>query len=139
MFPRIQGLGQVLSILSRVKPQDISDVLSAVHTISDESKELKDRVLAGLVVADIATNYTETTADDFAVDFLRDLAKTEALWTVVGLVQDLMDGVDPKTLEARQVGDLAYTGRGGEAKAVPWALIVQVALMVFELLKSRSK
>lgn len=138
MFPRVQGLGQVLAILSKIKPEDISAVLLAVQTIGDQSKELKDRVLAGLTLADIVTDYTETTADDMAVDFLKDAAKTEALWTLVGLVQDLLDGADPKTLEDRQVGELIYTGRGGEAKAVPWVVIVQVALMIFEFLQSRK-
>lgn len=138
MFPRIQGLSQVMAILSKIKPSDISGFLEAVAVIGDQEKDLKDRVLAGLKLADIVTDYTETEADDMAVDFLKDAAQTEALWALVALVQDLLDGADPKTLEARQEGALIYTGRGGEAKTVPWLVIVQVALMIFEFLQSRK-
>lgn len=139
MFPKIQGLGQILGLLAKIKPEDLTGAIAAFKTVGNSEADLRDRVLAGLVLADIGTNYTETDSDDKVVDFLKDVAETDAIWSIVALVQDLLDGADPKTLEARQEGELIYTGRGGDAKAVPWALIVQVAYMIYEILKDRNK
>lgn len=139
MFPRIQGLGQILGLLAKIKPEDLAGAIAAFKTIGDPDADLRDRVLAGLVLADIVTDYTETEADDKAVDFLKEVSETEAVWAIVALVQDLLDGEDPAKLQARESGDVGYKGRGGESKTVPWALIVQVALMIFELLKDRNK
>lgn len=139
IFSRIQGLRDLLAILSQVRIEDITKVIGLVGVIQDERALIKDRVLAVIEAADLLVDYTETQTDDLLVDFVKNLAKDEAIWQVVALVQDLLDGgaVPVGALE----GEGLVVGAVGsdQPKQIPWPLVIQLAQVIATIIMGLKK
>lgn len=140
IFARIQGLRDLLAILSQVRIEDITKVIGLIGVIQDEKALIKDRVLAVIEAADLLVDYTETKTDDLLVDFVKNLAKDEAIWQVVALVQDLLDGgaVPVGALE----GDGLVVGAVGSdqpKQMIPWPLVIQLAQVIATIIMGLKK
>jgi len=140
VFERMRGLRDVLALLSSVRIEDITKLIGLVHLIQDEKALLKDRVLAVIEAADILVNYTETQSDDLLVDFVKNLAKDQAIWQVVAMVQDLLDGgaVPVGSME----GDGLVVGASGSGQpkgSIPWPLVIQLAQIIATLIQGLKK
>lgn len=134
---RVSGLRDVLGFLVKIKPGDIAKAMGLVGKIQDDSSELRDRVVAVIDLADLLVDYTETSADDQMVDFVRGLAAEDAMWQLVAIVQDLLDG-GAVPVGAMEGAGLLY-GEGPEKKAIPWPLVIQLAQLIVMFLQSKKK
>lgn len=136
LLQRVSGLRDVLTFLAQFKMQDITKAVALIGKIQDESAALRDRVVAVIDLADLLVDYTATTADDQVVDFVRSLAAEDALWKLVAIVQDLLDGgaVPVGAME----GDGLLYGEGPEKKSIPWPLVIQLAQLIVMFLRSRK-
>lgn len=137
---RVSGLRDVFGFLLKIKPSDITKAMALVGKIQDESSDLRDRVVAVIDLADLLTDYTETTADDQVVDFVKSLAAEDALWKLVAIVQDLLDG-GAVPVGAMEGPGLVYgqPDEGQEAKSIPWPLVIQLAQLIVLFLQNRKK
>jgi hypothetical protein len=140
IFSRIQGLRDLLALLSKVQIEDITRLIGLVGVIQDERALIKDRVLAVIEAADVLVDYTETQTDDLLVEFVKGLAKDDAIWQVVALVQDLLDGgaVPVGALE----GEGLVVGASGPDKPkqmIPWPLVIQLAQVIATLIMGLKK
>lgn len=140
IFSRIQGLRDLLAILSQVRIEDITKVIGLVGVIQDEKALIKDRVLAVIEAADLLVDYTETKTDDLLVDFVKNLAKDEAIWQVVALVQDLLDGgaVPVGALEGEGLV-VGAVGSDQPKQVVPWPLVIQLAQVIATIIMGLKK
>lgn len=134
---RVGNLRDVLGFLMKIKPSDITQAVSLIGKIQDESSELRDRVVAVIDLADVLVDYTETPADDQVVDFVKSLTAEDALWKLVAIIQDLLDG-GAVPVGAMEGEGLLY-GEGPDKKTIPWPLVIQLAQMVVMFLQSRKK
>lgn len=140
IFSRIQGLRDLLAILSQVRIEDITKVIGLVGVIQDERALIKDRVLAVIEAADLLVDYTETQTDDLLVDFVKNLAKDEAIWQVVALVQDLLDGgaVPVGALEGEGLV-VGAVGSDQPKQMIPWPLVIQLAQVIATIIMGLKK
>lgn len=133
---RIGNMRDVLGFLMKIKPSDISQAISLIGKIQDESSELRDRVVAVVDLADLLVDYTETPADDQVVDFVKTLTAEDALWKLVAIVQDLLDG-GAVPVGAMEGEGLLY-GEGPDKKAIPWPLVIQLAQLIVMFLNRKK-
>lgn len=140
IFARIQGLRDLLAILSQVRIEDITKVIGLIGVIQDEKALIKDRVLAVIEAADLLVDYTETKTDDLLVDFVQNLAKDEAIWQVVALVQDLLDGgaVPVGALEGEGLV-VGAVGSDQPKQMIPWPLVIQLAQVIATIIMGLKK
>ena len=92
LLQRISGMRDILAFLAKIKASDISRSMVLVAKVQDDGLELRDRVVAAIDLADLLTDYTESTADDQIVDFVKSIVNEDAIWKLVAIVQDLLDG-----------------------------------------------
>lgn len=140
LLQRISGLRDIIAFVSRIKASDITKVMALVGKIQDESADLRSRVVAVIDLADVLVDYTETEADDQIVDFVKSIANEDALWKLVAIVQDLLDG-GAVPIGAMEGEGLVYcqASEGQPAKAVPWPLVIQLAQLIVVFLRSRKQ
>lgn len=140
IFARIQGLRDLLAILSQVRIEDITKVIGLISVIQDEKALIKDRVLAVIEAADLLVDYTETQTDDLLVDFVKNLAKDEAIWQIVALVQDLLDGgsVPVGALEGEGLV-VGAVGSDQPKQMIPWPLVIQLAQVIATIIMGLKK
>lgn len=135
ILERMKGLGDVLSILSTVKLEDITSLIQLVGIIGDDERELRVRVLAVIDAGSVLVKYTETEADDQLVAFLKNIAVEDGLWQLVAIVQDLLDG-SPAPVGAMQGEGLALSKGSG---SIPWPLVIQLAQVIVMVIQSLKK
>jgi len=137
---RMSGLKDVIAFMMRIKPSDITKAMALLGKIQDESADLRVRVVAVIDLADLLVDYTDTPADDQVVDFVKSLAAEDALWKLVAIVQDLLDG-GAVPVGAMEGPGLVYgqPEEGQEAKAIPWPLVIQLAQLIVMFLQNRKK
>lgn len=140
LLQRISGLRDIIAFVSRIKASDVTKVMALVGKIQDESLDLRGRVVACIDLADLLTDYTESTADDQIVDFVKSIADEDALWKLVAIVQDLLDG-GAVPVGAMEGEGLIYcqASEGEPAKAIPWPLVLQLAQLIVVFLRSRKQ
>ena len=140
LLQRISGLRDIIAFVSRIKASDVTKVMALVGKIQDESASLRDRVVACIDLADLLTDYTESTADDQIVDFVKSIADEDALWKLVAIVQDLLDG-GAVPVGAMEGEGLIYcqASEGQPAKAIPWPLVIQLAQLIVMFLRSKKQ
>jgi hypothetical protein len=140
IFQRIQGMREILSVLSQVKFDDITKAVGLINVIQDEHAPIRSRVLAVIDVADILCDYTETPSDDLLVGFVRNLANEEGTWRLVALVQDLLDGnaVPVGAIEGQGL-EVGAIGPNGEKGAIPWPLVIQLAQIIVSVIQGLKK
>lgn len=140
LLQRISGMRDILAFFSRIKSGDIARFMALLSKVQDDGLELRDRVVACIDLADLLTDYTESTADDQIVDFVKRLSNEDAIWKLVAIVQDLLDGgaVPAGAMEGE---GLIYcqASEGQPAKAIPWPLVLQVAQIIVMFLRSRKQ
>ena len=138
LLQRISGMRDIISFFSRIKSGDISRFMALIAKAQDESLDLRARVVAVVDLADLLTDYTESTTDDQIVDFVKSLTGEEAIWKLVSIVQDLMDGgaVPVGAMEGEGL-IYAQASEGQPAKMIPWPLVIQLAQLVVMFLKSK--
>ncbi len=132
---RMKGMGDLLSILSAVKLEDVTKLIQLVRTIGDDGAELRVRVLAVIDAGSVLVEYTETQADDKLLEFVQNIAQEDGLWQLVAIVQDLLDG-SPAPLAAMQGEGLALSKGSG---SVPWPLVIQLAQVIVMVIQSLKK
>ena len=132
-------MGDFFGLLLKIKPGDVMAIAAGVQVLADDHADLKERVLAGIAVAGILVDYTETEADDEFVEFVRDLSETDGVWAIVDAVRELLGG--------KKVGELTIVedhphgvtvgadSETGETKMVPLGVLVQVAVFVVQMIK----
>jgi hypothetical protein len=131
----MKGMGDLLSILSAVKLEDVTKLIQLVRTIGDDGAELRVRVLAVIDAGSVLVEYTETQADDKLLEFVQNIAQEDGLWQLVAIVQDLLDG-SPAPLAAMQGEGLALSKGSG---SVPWPLVIQLAQVIVMVIQSLKK
>lgn len=138
LLQRISGMRDIISFFSRIKSGDISRFMALIAKAQDESLDLRARVVAVVDLADLLTDYTESTTDDQIVDFVKSLTGEDAIWKLVSIVQDLMDGgvVSVGAMEGEGL-IYAQASEGQPAKMIPWHLVIQLAQLVVMFLKSK--
>jgi hypothetical protein len=132
---RMKGMGDLLSILSAVKIEDVTKLIQLVRTIGDDGAELRVRVLAVIDAGSVLVEYTETETDDKLIEFVQNIAKEDGLWQLVAIVQDLLDG-SPAPMAAMQGEGLALSKDSG---SVPWPLVIQLAQVIVMVIQSLKK
>lgn len=132
---RMKGMGDLLSILSSVKLEDVTKLIELVRIIGDDGAELRVRVLAVIDAGAVLVEYTETQTDDKLVEFVQNIAKEDGLWQLVAIVQDLLDG-SPTPVGALQGEGLALSKGSG---SVPWPLVIQLAQVIVMVIQSLKK
>ena len=140
LLQRISGMRDILAFLAKIKASDISRSMVLVAKVQDDGLELRDRVVAAIDLADLLTDYTESTADDQIVDFVKSIVNEDAIWKLVAIVQDLLDG-GAVPIGAMEGEGLVYcqASEGQPAKAVPWPLVIQLAQLIAMFLRSRKQ
>lgn len=137
IFERMRSMKDILAIISKVKLEDLTRVISLVAVIQDENAPLRERVVAVIDAADVLVDYTETEADDAIVAFVKNMANEESLWRVLAIVQDLLDGnsIPVGALE----GEGIPMGANGEKGSIPWALVIQLAQIIVSVIQGLKK
>ena len=92
ILARLANMGDFFGLLLKIKPGDVMQIAEGVQTLADDDADLKERVLAGISVASILVDYTETEADDEFVEFVRDLTESDGVWAIVDAVRELLGG-----------------------------------------------
>lgn len=133
VFDRIAGVSEILKFLLSVKPDDVKRVSEALRVVVDGDAELKDRVLAGLEVADVFTDYTPGEFDDQVVDMLQDVGEEAAFWSLVEAIEEMLGGKKSSELSIHAKGPAIKTGKGDKANAIPVSVIVQIAIFILQL------
>lgn len=135
ILERMRGLGDVLSILSTVKLEDITNLIQLVGIIGDDERELRVRVLAVIDAGSVLVKYTETETDDKLLEFVQNIAQEDGLWQLVAIVQDLLDG-SPAPVGALQGEGLSLSKGSG---SIPWPLVIQLAQVIVMVIQSLKK
>ncbi|MHC4611018.1 MAG: hypothetical protein ACYS7M_11805, partial [Planctomycetota bacterium] len=100
----------------------------------------KARIKAALLVMEIGAQMTATTVDDEFVATLQRFATDEVLDILVRIIQ-VFGGFQQQGITTAQatVQMSAADRRRSEAMAIPWALLVQVALQLASFLEKFFK
>ena len=130
MFGKFAQLAEIIRFLLSIKSEDIAKVLEAAKVLQGDG-DIKTKVAAGILVAEIAASYTPTTKDDEFIGWIKLMAQEDLLWKLVDLVKDFLDGKEPK--ESMQ----AFASE--DAKAIPWPVLIQVAMFIASLIKDWRK
>lgn len=141
LIGKLKGLTDVLAWLGKLNPSDLPKLIEAFKVVSDPTKELRDRVLACLVLADIATDYIPGDADDAFVDAIAKLIKSDDAWLIIETVKQLLEnGGRVKDLDALKAAhpNGMTLGKGKNAQAIPWPVIIKIAGIILSLLAEFS-
>ena len=117
---------EILAILRRLDAVKLDSALAAAKVLLDDGSEPRERVAAGLALAAIGADFTETEADDQIVDAVTVLADSDEVWLLIDAVIDLLDR-DGEVLAG------AETPSGN----VPWSVLIPVILEVLKLIRER--
>lgn len=137
LIGKLKGLTDVLAWLGKLDPADLPKLIEAFKIVSDPTKELRERVIAGLVVADIATDYIPGDADDAFVAAVTNLLKSDEAWLLIETVKQLLENggrikdLDP--LKASHPNGMVI-GKGKDAQSIPWPVIIKIAGIILSLL-----
>ena len=138
ILARLANMGDFFGLLLKIKPGHVMEIAEGVQTLADDDADLKERVLAGISVASILVDYTETEADDEFVEFVRDLTESDGVWAIVDAVRELLGGkkVGQLTIVADHPhGVTVGADSEGETKMVPLGVLVQVAVFVVQMIR----
>lgn len=138
LIRKLRQLGPLFDILKVIRPEDIQTVLESVSAIVT-GDSLKQKIIAALEIADVLTDYTETTVDDAVVDALEQLMQSEGVDAILDL---FAGGASEESIRIRTENLIALSPVGlklrDDKAAIPWPVVIQIAMFVYELIKEWS-
>lgn len=124
---KFDAIWDVVKILLSVKGEDLAKIMDQIKIIADDG-EIKDKVVAGLVIAEVVASYTPIDQDDEVVAALRQLADDELVWKLVDVVQGILAGEDVSEVASAINPD-------GE---IPVGALLQIGIFIAELIGSKG-
>lgn len=138
MIGRLSGLTDLIKFLGQVDTDDIWRLVEASKTLGSEVASIREKIAAALVIADVVTDYVPGEIDDKVVESLKLLLESDAVEQLIDVVSDLLEDqhVDNLSIVQSSPDGIVITAAGedGEAKAVPWPLVISVAVEVLKIL-----
>jgi hypothetical protein len=136
---RIKGIWDIIDFITKFDLDKIRALLAAIQALV-AAEDLKARIKAALLVMEIGAQMTATTVDDEFVATLQRFATDEVLDILVRIIQ-VFGGFQQQGITTAQatVQMSAADRRRSEAMAIPWALLVQVALQLASFLEKFFK
>ena len=138
MFGKLSGWTDLIKFLGQVDTDDIWRLVEASKTLGSEVASIREKIAAALVIADVVTDYVPGEMDDKVVESLKLLLESDAVEQLIDVVSDLLEDQHVDNLSIVQSSPegimIAAAGDDAEAKAVPWPLVISVAVEVLKIL-----
>ena len=135
---KLSGLTDLIKFLGQVDTDDIWRLVEASKTLGSEVASIREKIAAALVIADVVTDYVPGEMDDKVVESLKLLLESDAVEQLIDVVSDLLEDQHVDNLSIVQSSPegivIAAAGDDDEAKAVPWPLVISVAVEVLKIL-----
>src|SRR5690554_2168050 len=125
------SLEVVLAVLRRIRESgvDLSHLLAKLEVATDATVSIGERIRAAVEVAELLSQFTPNTLDDQVVQTAVALVNSDFFPRLLDLVDRLISG-EAFAASADEVVELAEFG------AINWALVMQVAQLIAEILQA---
>lgn len=125
-------LREIMAIINRLREFDLAKVVQLITKVQEiaAAESLKDKVRIGIDVLEIVAAMTETDSDDKLVALIRSIATDDVLEILARIVSGLLG-----TFSKQDATLAAADKQVVEAKGIPWAFLVQIAMQLLPLLQ----
>jgi len=132
---RIKGIRDIIDFIRKFDLSEIGDLITAVKAMM-AAEGLPAQIKAAINVLDVGAGITETDVDDRIVDIIQKVATDDMIEVIVKII-DMIKPHAAEGVSAMQasVTPMAVEQAAVEAKGIPWNLLVQIAIAIYELLK----
>jgi len=132
---RIQGIRDIIDFIRKYDLSKLKDFAAAIQAMTS-AEGLREQIKAAIHVMDVGAGITQTDVDDRIVDIIQKVVTDDAIDVIIKII-DMIKPHAAEGVSAMQasVQPMAAEQAAVEAMGIPWDLMVQIAIAIYNLLK----